>query len=145
MRIQRTAFGIVALLVLIVPSAVLAQASITGVVKDSSGAILPGVTVEVSSPALIEKVRTAVTDGSGLYRIVNLPPGTYAVVFTLTGFNTFRREGVQVSPGFTANIDGDMRLGNLQETGSLAAIVNSPAAVAWRYKAMRQPIVALST
>src|SRR5687767_6087309 len=90
--------------------------TITGTAKDASGAILPGVTVEVSSPALIEKVRTAVTDGSGLYRIVNLPPGTYTVVFTLTGFNTFRREGIQVSPGFTANIDGDMRLGNLQET-----------------------------
>src|SRR5688572_32953046 len=78
--------------------------TIAGSAKDASGAILPGVTVEVSSPALIEKVRTAVTDGSGLYRIVNLPPGTYTVVFTLTGFNTFRREGIQVSPGFTANI-----------------------------------------
>src|SRR5688572_21415352 len=90
--------------------------TIAGSTKDASGAVLPGVTGEVSSPALIEKVRSAVTDGSGLYRIVNLPPGTYTVVFTLTGFNTFRREGIQVSPGFTANIDGDMRLGNLQET-----------------------------
>ncbi|MGH9241740.1 MAG: carboxypeptidase regulatory-like domain-containing protein [Vicinamibacterales bacterium] len=90
--------------------------TIAGSAKDASGAVLPGVTVEVSSPALIEKVRSAVTDSSGLYRIVNLPPGTYTVVFTLTGFNTTRREGIQVSPGFTANIDGDMRLGNLQET-----------------------------
>ena len=68
---------------------------------------LPGVTVEVSSPALIEKVRIATTDSTGLYRIVNLPPGTYTVTFTLTGFNTYRREGVEVSPGFTATIDGD--------------------------------------
>jgi hypothetical protein len=90
--------------------------TIAGSAKDASGAVLPGVTVEVSSPALIEKVRTAVTDGSGLYQIVNLPPGTYTVVFTLTGFNTMRREGVQVSPGFTSNIDGDLRVGNLQET-----------------------------
>src|SRR5688572_18487255 len=90
--------------------------TITGTARDASGGVLPGVTVEVSSPALIEKVRTAVTDGSGLYRIVNLPPGTYTVVFTLTGFNTSRREGVNVSPNFTATIDGDLRVGNLQET-----------------------------
>jgi hypothetical protein len=90
--------------------------TIAGSAKDASGAVLPGVTVEVASPALIEKVRTATTDNSGLYRIVNLPPGVYQVTFTLSGFNTWRREGVQVSPGFTASIDADMRLGNLQET-----------------------------
>ena len=75
-------------LLVIVPSAVFAQASITGVVKDSSGAVLPGVTVEASSPALIEKVRTAVTDDAGRYRIVDLRAGTYAVTFTLTGSST---------------------------------------------------------
>ena len=69
------------------PSIVLAQASIAGVVSDASGAVLPGVTVEASSPALIEKVRSAVTDGSGQYRIVDLRPGTYAVTFSLTGFS----------------------------------------------------------
>jgi hypothetical protein len=90
--------------------------TIAGSAKDNSGAILPGVTVEVSSPALIEKVRSATSDSTGLYRIVNLPPGTYTVTFTLTGFNTYRREGVEVSPGFTATIDGDLRLGNIQET-----------------------------
>ena len=90
--------------------------TIAGSAKDPSGAVLPGVTVEASSPALIEKVRTATTDSAGLYRIVNLPPGTYAVTFTLSGFNTSRREGVQVSPGFTATIDGALRLGNIQET-----------------------------
>jgi hypothetical protein len=76
------------------PAAVYAQASITGVVKDTSGAVLPGVTVEASSPVLIEKIRTALTDGTGQYRIVDLRPGTYAVTFTLTGFNTFKREGI---------------------------------------------------
>ena len=90
--------------------------TIAGSAKDPSGAVLPGVTVEVSSPALIEKVRTATTDGNGLYRIVNLPPGTYTVVFTLAGFNTTRRESVNVSPNFTATIDAEMRVGSLQET-----------------------------
>ena len=90
--------------------------TIAGAAKDTSGAVLPGVTVEVSSPALIEKVRSATTDSNGLYRIVNLPPGVYTVTFTLTGFTTTRREGVQVSPNFTSNIEGDMKVGNLQET-----------------------------
>ena len=79
--------------VLLVPSVVLAQASITGSVKDTSGAVLPGVTVEASSPALIEKVRSAVTDGSGQYRIEDLRPGTYTVTFKLTGFSTVQRAG----------------------------------------------------
>ena len=75
------------------PAAAFAQASITGVVKDTSGAVLPGVTVEASSPAIIEKVRTAVTDGSGQYRITELRPGAYVVTFTLAGFNTVKRDG----------------------------------------------------
>jgi len=90
--------------------------TIAGAAKDTSGAVLPGVTVEVSSPALIEKVRSATSDTNGLYRIVNLPPGVYVVTFSLSGFNTWRREGVEVSPGFTATIDSDMRVGNIQET-----------------------------
>ena len=73
------------------------NATIAGVVKDSSGAVLPGVTVEASSPALIEKVRTAVTDGAGQYKIVNLVPGVYTVTFTLTGFNTVKREGIELT------------------------------------------------
>src|SRR5512132_2890974 len=84
----------VVLLALLLPSAAFAQASITGVVTDASGAVLPGVTVEASSPALIEKARSVVTDGSGQYRIVTLPPGTYTLTFTLSGFSTVRREGV---------------------------------------------------
>ena len=93
--------GIFACLVLM-PALAFAQASITGVVKDSSGAVLPGVTVEVSSPALIEKTRTAVSDGTGQYRIVDLRPGTYEVSFTLTGFTTVKREGIELSGSFTA-------------------------------------------
>ena len=85
------------LLAILVPSAVYAQASITGVVKDASGAVLPGVTVEAASPALIEKVRSAVTDGTGQYRIVDLRPGTYTVTFSLPGFSTVKREGIELT------------------------------------------------
>src|SRR3982074_572844 len=82
-------------------------ATITGVVKDASGAVLPGVTVEASSPVLIEKVRTAVTDGSGQYRITELLPGTYAVTFSLTGFSTIKREGVELSGSFNLTLNAD--------------------------------------
>ena len=82
-------------LVLLVPAALYAQqATIAGVVKDASGAVLPGVSVEAASPALTEKVRSVVTDGTGQYRIVSLPPGTYTVTVSLQGFNTVRREGI---------------------------------------------------
>ena len=79
----------------VLPAAAYAQASIQGVVKDTSGAVLPGVTVEASSPVLIEKTRSTVTDGSGQYQIINLLPGTYTVTFTLSGFNVFKREGIE--------------------------------------------------
>ena len=98
------------------PAMLYAQASIAGQVKDASGAILPGVTVEASSAALIEKVRSAVTDGSGQYRIELLPPGDYAVTFSLPGFSTVRREGIQLTGTFTANVDADLRVGALEET-----------------------------
>ena len=101
---------------LFAPAAAFAQASITGVVRDSSGAVLPGVTVEATSPALIEKARTVVTDGSGQYRIVTLPPGTYTVTFTLSSFSTVRREGVELAGTFTATIDADLRVGSVEET-----------------------------
>jgi len=86
------------------------------VVRDTSGAVLPGVTVEAASPALIEKVRTVVSDGEGRYNIVDLRPGQYTVTFTLTGFNTVRREGVQLTAGFTATINVDLPVGALEET-----------------------------
>jgi hypothetical protein len=92
------------------------QATIAGTIKDTSGAVLPGVTVEVSSPALIEKTRTAVSDGTGQYRIVDLRPGTYAVTFTLTGFQTIKREGIELSGSFTATVNAEMRVGGVEET-----------------------------
>jgi hypothetical protein len=99
-----------------VPALALAQASIAGVVRDASGAVLPGVTVEASSPALIEKVRTVVTDGSGQYRIIDLRPGSYVVTFTLSGFSTVRREGIELTGTFVATVDVDLRVGALEET-----------------------------
>lgn len=90
--------------------------SIAGVVRDTSGAVLPGVTVEAASPALIEKVRTVVTDGMGRYQIVNLRPGTYVVTFSLPGFSTIKREGIELTASFTATVNADMRVGAVQET-----------------------------
>ena len=100
----------------VAPALAYAQASITGVVKDASGAVLPGVTVEAASPALIEKVRIGVTDGTGQYRIVDLRSGTYAVTFTLPGFGTVKREGLEVAGTFTATLDVELRVGQLEET-----------------------------
>ena len=98
------------------PTLAFAQASITGLVRDTSGAVLPGVTVEASSPALIEKVRSAVTDGTGQYRIVDLRPGLYSVTFTLPGFSVVRRDGVELTGSFTAAIDAELRVGAVEET-----------------------------
>ena len=85
------------LCLVLLPAAAYAQASITGVVKDTSGAVLPGVTVEASSPVLTEKTRSTVTDGSGLYQIIQLLPGDYTVTFTLQGFNTFKRDKIELT------------------------------------------------
>ncbi len=93
-----------------------AQGSIAGVVKDTSGAMMPGVTVEASSPALIEKTRAAVTDGAGQYRIVDLPPGMYQVTFTLTGFRTVVRQDIQLQGTFAAQVNADLQIGALEET-----------------------------
>lgn len=91
-------------------------AEIAGAVRDASGAILPGVTVEASSPALIEKVRTVFTDGQGQYRVIALVPGTYRVTFSLPGFTTIIREGVVLTAEFTAAIDVNMTVGSVEET-----------------------------
>jgi hypothetical protein len=101
---------------LLLPAAAWAQASIAGTVRDPSGAVLPGVTVEAASPVLIEKVRTAVTDGSGLYRIEDLRPGTYSVTFTLPGFTTMRRDEVAVAGSAITNVSVELRVGGVQET-----------------------------
>jgi hypothetical protein len=103
-----------------VPSAAAAQSAASGAiggsVKDTTGAVLPGVTVEVASPALIEKVRTAVTDSQGNYRITDLRPGTYSVTFRLSGFTTVRREGIELTTGFTAPANAELSVGSLDET-----------------------------
>ena len=98
------------------PAAAWAQSSITGVVRDSSGGVLPGVTVEAGSPALIEQVRSVVTDAQGLYRIVDLRPGPYTVTFTLPGFTTVKRTGIELRAEFTAAVDIELQVGNLAET-----------------------------
>jgi hypothetical protein len=98
------------------PTSVFAQASIAGAVRDTSGAFLPGVTVEVTSDALIEKVRAAATDGTGQYRIVDLRPGTYAVTFTLPGFATVKREGIELTGQLNATVNAELRVGSLEET-----------------------------
>ena len=106
------------LVLLLLPSSAHAQFSgaITGVVKDASGAVLPGVTVEAASPALIEKVRSVVTDDTGQYRIVDLRPGTYSVTFTLPGFSSVKREGIELTGTFVATVNADLKVGALEET-----------------------------
>src|SRR5438876_9346454 len=98
---------------LLVPGDVWAQsattAGIAGVVRDATGAVLPGVTVEAASAALIEKVRTVATDGDGQYKIVDLRPGTYSVTFALTGFSTVKREALELTAEFTATVNADWR------------------------------------
>jgi carboxypeptidase family protein len=115
MRALVKTLGVLTLLVLF-PQLALAQASITGVVRDTSGAVLPGVTVEAASPVLIEKIRSVVTDGTGQYRIENLRPGVYTVSFMLGGFSTVRREGIELTGTFTATVNADLRVGGLEET-----------------------------
>ena len=106
----------VATAVVLFPSIGFAQASIAGVVRDTSQAVLPGVTVEAASPALIEKVRTVVTDATGQYQITDLRPGTYSVTFTLPGFSTVRREGIELTGTFAATVNADLRVGAVEET-----------------------------
>jgi hypothetical protein len=113
---RRIAVAIALVLATVSPAIGQGQASISGVARDASGALLPGVTVEAASPALIEKVRTVVTDGAGAYSIVTLPPGTYTVTFTLPGFSTIRRSGVELSGAFNAEINADLRVGALEES-----------------------------
>jgi hypothetical protein len=111
--------GVVAItfIALVVPVGATAQtAAIAGIVKDTTGAVLPGVTVEASSPALIEKVRAVTTDGIGQYRIVDLRPGVYTVSFALPGFATVIRQGIELTAGFTANVTVELRVGEVAET-----------------------------
>jgi hypothetical protein len=102
--------------VCLLPMAAHAQSVFTGVVKDTSGAVLPGVTVEAASDALIEKTRSVVTDANGGYRIVDLRPGTYSLTFSLEGFSTYKRDGIQLESNFTMTVNAEMKVGALEET-----------------------------
>jgi hypothetical protein len=120
MNVSRRAAFIFALIFALHPRLTAAQSATTGtiagVARDTTGAVLPGVTVEAASPVLIEKVRSVVTDDQGAYKIVDLRPGVYAVTFTLQGFSTYRREGLELNTGVTANINAEMKVGALEET-----------------------------
>src|SRR5262245_65104718 len=101
---------------MLLPAGVFAQASIVGTVKDASGAVLPGVTVEASSPALIEKTRSVTSNSVGQYSIEDLRPGTYTVTFSLSGFTTIKREGIQLAGAFIATVNADLKVGGVAET-----------------------------
>src|SRR5215510_5169744 len=113
MPILRIAKSLALALLLATPAA--AQSAIAGIVRDASGAVLPGVTVDASSPSLIEGTRTAVTDGTGQYRIQDLRPGDYAVTFSLTGFRQVKREGITLPTSFTATVNAELAIGQLEE------------------------------
>jgi hypothetical protein len=123
MRIGRLVRAIMVLASVMVSSPAWTQeaSGIAGVVRDASGGVLPGVTVEASSPALIEKTRAVVTDNEGRYNIVDLRPGAYVVTFTLPGFSTFRREGITLTQGFTAAVNAELQVGSLEETLTVTA------------------------
>src|SRR5207248_1513432 len=109
--------------ILLVPASARAQerASIVGVVQDASGAVLPGVTVDASSDALIERVRSGVTDGSGRYAIIDLRPGTYTVSFSLAGFKSYKRDGIVLEGAFAATVNATLSVGQGEETGMVTA------------------------
>src|SRR6185436_13858456 len=116
-RVSRMLRGlVVGIAAILLPAVALAQeGQIAGTVRDTSGGVIPGVTVEATSPALIEKVRTTTSDANGQYRLTNLPVGTYTVTFTLSGFTSQRHDNVLLSSGFTAPVNTVMTVGGLQE------------------------------
>src|SRR5262245_31912158 len=117
MSLRRLVFLLVAFaFIASIPRVAHAQSAIGGVVKDASGAVLPGVVVEASSPALIERVRSVSTDASGAFLIVDLRPGVYTVTFTLQGFSELKREGLELPSNFTATVNGELKVGALEET-----------------------------
>src|SRR5262249_47992211 len=117
---------VTALASLLAPTALFAQATgIAGVVRDTSAAVLPGVTVEAASPALIERTRSAPTASQGQYKILDLRPGTYTVTFTLPGFSPVKREDIELPAQFTATVNVELKVGTLEET----VIVNAASPV----------------
>jgi hypothetical protein len=135
---RRLHVGAWTLLSLVVPALAFAQAAISGTVRDTSAAVLPGVTIEAASPELIEKVRTATTDGSGQYRIENLRPGVYTVTFALPGFSTVKREGVALAGSATFAVNAELRVGSLEET----VTVTGESPIVDVQTAQRQSVVA---
>ena len=135
-RFARTLF---VLALLLVPVGAWAQdsATIAGIVRDASGAVLPGVTVEASSSVLIEKVRSVTTNDTGQYSIVALPPGTYTITFTLPGFSVVRQENVNITAAITASINAELRVGNLQET----VTVTGESPIVDTHSARRQQVI----
>src|SRR5262245_29591650 len=118
--LRRGFLGLVWLVVL--PAMAYAQASFTGVVRDASGAVLPGVAVEASSPALIEGTKSVVSDATGQYRIVDLRAGVYTITFSLTGFTTFKREGIELTATFVATVNADLKVGAVAETVTVSGV-----------------------
>src|SRR5258706_7947939 len=116
LRATRLGFVVLTSVLLLARVAQAQDAGIAGVVKDNTGGVLPGATVTAASPAVIEQSRTVVADTEGRYVVTQLRPGTYTVTFTLQGFSTVVREGIQLSAGFTANVDGELRAGGIAET-----------------------------
>src|SRR5262245_35782480 len=118
MEISRVrGLGVIVLLCVgFLPAVVSAQSAFTGTVRDTSGAVLPGVTVEAASPALIEKSKSIVSDENGNYRLVDLRPGVYSLTFSLAGFSTVRREGIELSSDFTMTLNTELKVGALEET-----------------------------
>ena len=115
-RVALARASVLLAVLVLAPSVAFAQATITGVVKDTFGALLPGVTVEAASPTLIERVRSTVTDAAGQFRIVDLRNGSYSVTFSLPGFSTVKRDGIELSGAFVAVINVELKVGTLQET-----------------------------
>src|SRR5262245_4993864 len=115
-RIAAHVSGLVLVALACCPTVAHAQSAIAGVVRDGSGAVLPGATVEVASEALIERTRSVVTDSQGTFKIVDLRPGLYTVTVTLTGFSTFKRDGVELPSSFVATINAELKIGTVQET-----------------------------
>jgi hypothetical protein len=115
-QMKTVGLAVLIMVIMAVTSHAQTLGTITGVVKDTSGAVIPGVTVEVASPTLIEKTRSAASDESGQYQIVNLPPGTYGVTFTLPGFITVKRDDVGILANFTATINAELKVGGAAET-----------------------------
>ncbi|HEV3141861.1 MAG TPA: carboxypeptidase-like regulatory domain-containing protein, partial [Vicinamibacterales bacterium] len=106
--------------VVLFPAVARAQSAFAGVVKDATGAVMPGVTVEAASPVLIEQSKSVVSDASGAYKIIDLRPGTYTLTFTLAGFAAVKKEGIELPSNFTSTINAELRIGAIEETITVA-------------------------